>query len=87
MKFSLVKDGMTHLAPRAEHVMDLNSDLLVVAKLRPAGYAAPQTLVDSGADSGRNPHGCRRSDRHGFMAGDMTGRGLVAGASLPADDS
>jgi transposase len=46
-KITKMKDGTTHLAYKAEHVVDLDSDLLLAAEIRPATDADPQTLVDS----------------------------------------
>ena len=42
-----MKDGTTHLAYKAEHVVDLDSDLILAAEIRPATDADSQTLVDS----------------------------------------
>jgi len=42
-----MKDGRTHLAYKAEHVVDLENDLLLAAEIRPANDADTDTLVDS----------------------------------------
>ncbi len=42
-----MKDGRTHLAYKAEHVVDLKSDLLLAAEISPADYADTATLADS----------------------------------------
>jgi transposase len=42
-----MKDGRTHLAYKAEHVVDLKSDLVLAAEIRPATAADTQTMVDS----------------------------------------
>ena len=42
-----MKDGRTHLAYKAEHVVDLESEILLAAEIRPADHADQQTLVDS----------------------------------------
>lgn len=42
-----MKDGRTHLAYKAEHVVDLKSDLVLAAEVLPADHADPQTMVDS----------------------------------------
>ena len=42
-----MKDGTTHLAYKAEHVVDLNSDLILAAEIRPTTHRDTQTLVDS----------------------------------------
>ncbi len=40
------QDGRTHLAYKAEHVVDLESDLILAAEIRPADDGDAQTLVD-----------------------------------------
>ena len=42
-----MKDGRTHLAYKAEHVVDLDSEIVLAAEIRPADHADSQTLVDS----------------------------------------
>src|ERR1700680_286668 len=42
-----MKDGRTHLAYKAEHVVDLKSDLVLAAEIRPATAADTVTMVDS----------------------------------------
>ncbi|MEX0585670.1 MAG: transposase, partial [Pirellulales bacterium] len=42
-----MKDGTTHLAYKAEHVVDLDSDLVLAAEIRPATAADTATLADS----------------------------------------
>ncbi len=42
-----LKDGRTHLAYKAEHVVDLESEILLAAEILPADHADQQTLVDS----------------------------------------
>jgi transposase len=42
-----MKDGRTHLAYKAEHVVDLPSDLVLAAEVQPADQADTATLVDS----------------------------------------
>ena len=42
-----MKDGTTHLADKAEHVVDLASDLVLAAAIRPADHGDAATLVDS----------------------------------------
>lgn len=46
-KIARMKDGTTHLAYKAEHVVDLKTDLIVAAEIRPATDGDAQTLVDS----------------------------------------
>jgi len=52
-RITQLKDGRTHLAYKAEHVVDLESDLVLAAEIYKANQADTQTLVDSvmeGAD-------------------------------------
>ena len=46
-RITQMKDGRTHLAYKAEHVVDLKSDLVLAAEIRPADAADSDTLVDS----------------------------------------
>jgi transposase len=46
-RITQMKDGRTHLAYKAEHVVDLKSDLVVAAEILPADHADNQTMVDS----------------------------------------
>jgi hypothetical protein len=46
-RITQMKDGRTHLAYKAEHVVDLQSDLVLAAEIRPATDADSDTLVDS----------------------------------------
>jgi len=45
-KITKMKDGTTHLAYKAEHVVDLDSELILAAEIRPATDSDTQTLVD-----------------------------------------
>jgi transposase len=46
-RITKMKDGTTHAAYKAEHVVDLESDLVLAAEIRPADHADTQTLADS----------------------------------------
>jgi transposase len=46
-RITKMKDGTTHLAYKAEHVVDLSTDLVLAATVHPADHADPQTLCDS----------------------------------------
>jgi transposase len=46
-RIARMKDGTTHLAYKAEHVVDLASDLVLAAEVRPADHADTATLADS----------------------------------------
>src|ERR1700680_2891029 len=49
-----MKDGRTHLAYKAEHVVDLKSDLVLAAEIRPATAADTVTMVNSVIQAGVN---------------------------------
>lgn len=46
-RITQLKDGRTHLAYKAEHVVDLESDLILAAEIRPTDHGDAQTLCDS----------------------------------------
>jgi IS5 family transposase len=46
-RITQMKDGRTHLAYKAEHVVDLKSDVVVAADIRPADHPDTETIVDS----------------------------------------
>jgi transposase len=46
-RITKMKDGTTHLAYKAEHVIDLDSDLVLAAEIYPADQADTATLPDS----------------------------------------
>ena len=46
-RIAKLKDGRTHLAYKAEHVVDLKSDLILAAEIYPADHGDTQTLLDS----------------------------------------
>jgi transposase len=46
-RITQMKDGRTHLAYKAEHAVDLKSDLVVAADIRPADHPDTETIVDS----------------------------------------
>lgn len=46
-RITQMKDGRTHAAYKAEHVVDLKSDLVLAAEIRPADHADTDTLADS----------------------------------------
>ena len=46
-RIAKMKDGRTHLAYKAEHVVDLQSDLVLAAEIRPADHGDTDTMVDS----------------------------------------
>ena len=46
-RITKMKDGTTHLAYKAEHVVDLESGMLLAAEIYPADHGDTQTLEDS----------------------------------------
>ena len=46
-RITKMKDGTTHLAYKAEHVVDLDSDLVLAAEIYPADRGDTRTLTDS----------------------------------------
>jgi transposase len=46
-RIAKMKDGRTHLAYKAEHVVDLKSDLVLAAEIYPANQSDTATLADS----------------------------------------
>src|SRR6185437_8382060 len=46
-RIAKMKDGRTHLAYKAEHVIDLENELVVAAEIYPANRGDADTLVDS----------------------------------------
>jgi transposase len=46
-RITQMKDGRTHLAYKAEHVVDLKSDIVLAAEIHKADEADTETLVDS----------------------------------------
>jgi transposase len=46
-RITKMKDGTTHLAYKAEHVVDLDSEFVLAAAIHAADQADPATLVDS----------------------------------------
>lgn len=46
-RIAKMKDGTTHLAYKAEHVVDLDSEFILSAQITPANHSDAETLVDS----------------------------------------
>jgi IS5 family transposase len=53
-RIAKMKDGTTHLAYKAEHVVDLGSDLVLSASVTPANQSDAETLCDSLAQAQLN---------------------------------
>jgi transposase len=50
-RIAKMKDGTTHLAYKAEHVVDLDTDLVLSATVTPANHGDAETLCDSVAQA------------------------------------
>jgi transposase len=46
-RIAKMKSGQTHLAYKAEHVIDLDTEVVLAASIRPADHADVDTMVDS----------------------------------------
>src|SRR5262249_43552551 len=46
-RIARMKDGTTHLAYKAEHTVDLDSEFVLAAAIHTADWSDPSTLVDS----------------------------------------
>ena len=86
-RITQMKDGRTHLAYKAEHVVDLKSDIVLAAEIRKADEADTDTLVDSvmeaqnnlkqaGSHSRDRGGGGRQGISRGAHAGTVRGRGI-----------
>lgn len=53
-RISRMKDGTTHLAYKAEHVVDLDTDLILAAEIYPADRADSDTLPESLVQAQKN---------------------------------
>jgi IS5 family transposase len=53
-RITQMKDGRTHLAYKAEHVVDLDSDIVLAAEIHKADKADTETLVDSVMEAQNN---------------------------------
>jgi hypothetical protein len=52
-----MKDGTTHLAYKAEHVVDLDTEFILSARVTPADHGDAETMVDSVAQAQMNLDG------------------------------
>ena len=64
-RIAKMKDGRTHLAYKAEHVIDLETELVLAVPIYHADAGDADTLVDSVMEAQTEPHrsGHRRGDR------------------------
>ena len=53
-RITQLKDGRTHLAYKAEHVVDLKTDIVLAAEIHKADEADTETLVDSVMEAQNN---------------------------------
>jgi transposase len=53
-RITKMKDGTTHLAYKAEHVVDLDSEFVLSATITPANHSDAETLLDSVAQAQLN---------------------------------
>jgi transposase len=53
-RIAKMKDGRTHLAYKAEHVVDLETEVVLAASIRPADEADVETVVDSVVEARTN---------------------------------
>jgi transposase len=51
-RIAKMKNGETHLAYKAEHVIDLDTEVVLAASIYPADYSDVDTMVDSVVDAG-----------------------------------
>ena len=58
-RITQLKDGRTHLAYKAEHVVDLKTDLVLAAEIRPGDAADTATLCDSVLKAQENLQGAK----------------------------
>jgi transposase len=74
-RIAKLKDGRTHLAYKAEHVVDLETDLVLAAEVHPATRADVDTLADSVMQAQVNVN----------AASERVGRAAVAIEEVAAD--
>jgi hypothetical protein len=83
-RIAQMKDGRTHLAYKAEHVVDLKSDVILAAEIHPADLAEPRTLGDSVMEAGEN---VRRAGAEAEIEEIVADKGYHAGEMIElADD-
>jgi transposase len=79
-----MKDGTTHLAYKAEHVVDLASGLVLAAEIRPADHGDAATLVDRGAAAQMH---LRAAGSDATIEEAVADKGYHAGPTLELSDS
>jgi hypothetical protein len=83
-RITQMKDGRTHLAYKSEHVVDLKSDLVLAAEIRPADHADTDTLVDSVVQAQINLQAAGSDAQIGEVAAD---KGYHAAGTLELADA
>lgn len=83
-RIAQMKDGRTHLAYKAEHVVDLKSDLVLAAEIVPANHGDAQTMVDSVAQAQINMQQAGGTQQIEEVAAD---KGYHAAATLELSDA
>ena len=78
-RITKMKDGRTHLAYKAEHVVDLESELVVAAEIYSGDQADTETLADSVLQAQVNLHEAKNETRIEEAAAD---KGYHAGRTL-----
>lgn len=79
-----MKDSRTHLAYKAEHVVDLESDLVLAAEILPANQGDSQTMVDSVVEAQINLEAAGSEAQIEEVAAD---KGYHAAATLELSES
>jgi transposase len=78
-RIAKMKDGRTHLAYKAEHVVDLKSDVILAAEIYPADRADTDTLVDSVLEAVEN---VKQADREIEIEEVVADKGYHAASTL-----
>jgi transposase len=83
-RITKMKDGRTHLAYKAENVVDLETDLVLAAEVYPADYGDSETLVDSLMQAQGNVNQVREDKQIEEVAAD---KGYHAAGTLELADA
>jgi transposase len=83
-RITKMKDGTTHLAYKAEHVVDLETDMVLAAQVEPANHGDADTLCDSVVQAGMN---LRAADRTLAIEEVAADKGYHKAATLELSES
>ncbi len=83
-RIAKMKDGRTHLAYKAEHVVDLKSDVILAAEIYPADRADTDTLVDSVLEAVEN---VKQADREIEIEEVVADKGYHAASTLESAEA